>query len=127
MIPYNEWLFESDRIKVWVSNYSGWNEDIIKKYKNKIYEFLQPRKNINVNPNFDEVEAKEIRKNCYFNVRLVGKKLYNCCLSEPIEREYKTESVHILFDKHWKEKIHKIPTWNACRYCFQALSVWERI
>ncbi|MFX0095618.1 MAG: hypothetical protein ACFFBD_28025, partial [Candidatus Hodarchaeota archaeon] len=57
---------------------------------------------------------------CFYQIRIVGTRLYNCCMAEGIERYYNTESVHVTFDENWKEKLLKIPTWKACQHCFQA-------
>ena len=118
LLPGNEWLLDTDKIVVVVSRYSDWNEDIIERYRNHIYVYDPEWKSIDFDPDLDAETAKCIRKNCRFDMRLVGTKLYNCCLAEPVERHYNLSPVHIELDTAWRDKIMDIPTWKACMRCF---------
>ena len=118
LIPHNEWLFDVDRVTVTVSRYADWNEDIIEEYKDRISVYTPTWRDVDFDPDLDEETAKCIRWNCRFDMRILGTKLYNCCLAEPVERHYGLSPVHIQLDADWRDKIMDIPTWKACMHCF---------
>jgi len=116
-----------------ITSYPGFNDEIIQeyltsdKYGRKMYHSGWGGKfyDISKDPNLNEKEAKEIREICHKNTRLFGTKMYGCCLSEAVERMYKTDPVHIQFDKDWKTKWYEIQTWKACQRCFRAADYLE--
>ena len=110
-----------------LTEYPGWNDAIMAAYRGKPRIFVFPTGgkfyNPYVDPNFGKELAQTAREKCMLNIRIIGTKLYNCCLAEPIEREHSVGKVHIEFGKDWKEKLYKLPTWKACRHCFRALDI----
>lgn len=129
LLPWNDWLFDFNEVKVVLSRYGKWNEAVAERYRGREQVVIQEPVwyDVAVNPNLDEETAREVRERCHYNVRLIGTKLYNCCLSEPIEREHKTAPVHVKIDVNWKLKFYQIPTWRACRFCFRAVSHLQEV
>ena len=115
-----------------ISEYPGWNDEIVKKYEGK--------KNIRishwgygwwplVDPNLSLQVAKQVEKRCFHQIRIVGTKLYRCCLAEGVERTYKTGKVHVEMSPNWLNDWRKIPVWKACQHCFKAnhiLGKWTK-
>ena len=113
-----------DNFYIILSEYPGFNDDIVQEYLNydgvrviRFHGFWDPYRD----PNLDEETAKEIRARCIYQVRLVGTRIYGCCLSEGIERYYQTEPVHVEFSRNWQEDWQNLPTWKACQHCFRAI------
>jgi len=79
-----------------------------------------------VDPKLDKDIARQIRRSCNYQVRIVGTRLYGCCLAEGIERYYNTEPVHVEFDKNWQENWLNLPTWKACQHCYVAGATYAR-
>jgi len=68
-------------------------------------------------PKLSNEMGKAVRDICCYNICIIGRKLYNCCLVEQHERYYNTDPVNVEFDKNWKKNFFKIPTWKACIHC----------
>lgn len=112
------------RLRFVVQEYPGFNDDIVRDYKNESNVRIEDYKgtyNPYIDPNLSESEARKIRQGCLFQTRLVGLNLYGCCLSESIERYYKTDAVHIKITKNWKNDFSNIETYKACQHCFRAI------
>ena len=69
------------------------------------------------NPNLSNEIAKNVRNNCHYYILILGRKLYNCCISKAHESYYNTDPVGIKFDKNWKKNYFKLATWKACVHC----------
>jgi len=105
-----------------ISYYPRFNDTIVNKYKELPNVYIQDKSkpwDPYINPNLSEETAKEHRQNCLHQVRLVGAKMYGCCLAEGIERYYKTDPVHVRFSNNWKQDFFNLPTWKACQHCFR--------
>lgn len=76
-----------------------------------------------MDPNLDEKTAKRIREKCYWYIYIQGDRLYNCCIADVPEREFNISPAHVKFDKDWKTKLFKIPTWRACQRCYHAQNI----
>jgi len=76
-------------------------------------------------PNISKKAAKIIRSICSYNMFIIGKNLYNCCMAEQLERYYNTEPVHIEFDENWKKNSFKIPTWKVCINCRMGVDMYN--
>ena len=118
---------------IWrISEYPGWNDAIIKMYKgtkNIRISGFGGWWDMNVDPNLSKKLAKQVEKKCFHQVRIVGTKLYRCCLSEGIEREFLEGSVHIEMSPNWQKDWKKLPVWKACQHCFKAnviLGRWNK-
>lgn len=111
-----------------LSEYPGWNDDIVAEYGGKpnvkVYRFGGMFWDIS-DPDLSDDGAKKARANCLFLCRVIGRNLYDCCLSEGIERDFKTEPVHVPFTENWREDIRTIETWRACKHCFRAKTILE--
>ena len=115
------------KVKWLLSEYPGWNDQIIKDYEGapnvKIYRFNGMFWDITEDPNLSDADAQKARADCLFLCRVIGRNLYDCCLSEGIERDFKTEPVHVPFTENWREDIRTIKTWRACKHCFRAATI----
>lgn len=109
----------------WVlTHYPGFNDDIVDEYGGETNVdvawsnglFWDPF----VDPNLSEEDAKRARGMCTFSVRILGRRLYSCCLSEPVERDFNLEGVSVPFTDNWRNDIYGIHTWRACQHCFRA-------
>jgi len=112
------------------TKYDGFNDQVWQKYeKAENFEWLTngPMWDPYRDPQLPEEAAKYIHKRCVRQIRIVGTKMYGCCIAEGIERYYKTEPVHVIFDKNWKENFWKLPTWKACAHCFKAIDRFPQV
>lgn len=100
------------------------NQDVINKHIHRKNLFIHNSIcmwNPNDSPNFDIKTAKKYNKMCFGNEpRIVGTKLYGCPMAEGIERNYPSGKIHVEMNSNWLEEFRLLPTYNACRYCFQA-------
>jgi len=106
------------------TRYDGFNDEIWGEYREaNNFEWLEngPMLDPYRDPDLPEDLAKYMRGRCIYQIRIVGTNMYGCCVAEGIERYYKTEPVHVMFDKNWKENLLKLPTWKACQHCFKAI------
>lgn len=115
-----------DRLEISISHYPGFNDEIVERFRGREHILIRPPKefwNPYRDPNLTEEVAKQVRAshNPEGNVRVVGTKLYGCCLAEPTERYYHTDPVHVQFTKSWREDWLVLPTWKACQHCFAAI------
>ncbi len=107
-----------------VTHYPGWNDsecDLFEEKENVIIArsggmFWNPF----TDPNLSEKDARKARELCTYSVRILGRRLYSCCLSEPVERDYELDGVSIPFTAKWRDEIYTIETWRACAHCFRA-------
>lgn len=102
--------------------YPGFNDEIVEEYKKFSNVSIRSGKFME-NPYTDSDISDDIAKEIYqkhFQVRIVGKNIYTCCIAEGIERYSHTEKVHEEFDKDWQNKFFEIPTWKACKHCYKA-------
>ncbi len=122
---FNEWEWK-------ITEYPGWNDEIIKKYRGKPNVRISGWDgwwDMNEDPNISEKLAKRVEKSCFHQVRIVGIKLYRCCHSEGIEREFLNESVHTEMSPNWQDDWKRLPVWKACQHCFKArvvLGEWTK-
>lgn len=122
---FNDWKWA-------ISEYPRWNDEIIKKYKGKKNVRISGFGgwwDMKINPNISEKLAKQVEKNCFHQVRIIGTKLYRCCLSEGVEREFLKETVHVEMSPNWQNDWKKLPVWKACQHCFKAnviLGRWNK-
>lgn len=113
------------RLHFTISEYPGSNDAVIRDfaaYNNvdvwPFGGFHDPYRD----PQLSDDMAKAVRRACnHMQVRIVGTRLYNCCVAEGVERYYNTEPVHVKFDKDWRLAWSQLPTWKACQHCFWAL------
>ncbi len=114
--------------------YPGWNDEVVACYgareevfvKQRILErgFVDPYRD----PDLSVDAARQARQRCLasdpylsFPVRVVGTRLYGCCMAEPIERSHRTPPLHVEFDSSWREQHARLPTWRACQHCYKVI------
>jgi hypothetical protein len=114
---------------IWiVQEYPGFNDDVLPQIADlanvqirPYQEFWDPYRD----PDLGEALARKIRLGCIYHVRIVGDRLYNCCLAEGIERYYHTEPVHVVMSPNWREDWTRLETWRACQHCFRAIDWFD--
>ena len=113
-----------DRLTWILQTYPGFNDEVVVAMVDlpnvkilKFEGFWNPYRD----PDLDETTAREVRLKCNYHVRLVGTKLYNCCLANGIEQYYETDPVHVQITPNWREDWCKLETWKACQHCFRAI------
>lgn len=121
-----------ERLHIFISPYPGFNDDIVAEFRSHDNVLIRDRVcfwNPYRDPNLSDDVAKQIQALCnpVGNIRVVGTKLYGCCLAEPTERYYHTGPVHVEFTKNWRADWLSLPTWRACQHCFAAIDFAERI
>lgn len=107
-----------------ITHYPNFNDEIVEEYGKFPNVNIQGgafMDNPYVDPNIPNEIAKEIYQK-HYQVRIVGKKIYTCCIAEGIERHYQTDKIHEEFGRDWQSKFFEIPTWKACRHCYKARS-----
>lgn len=113
---------------IWrISRYPGWNDEICDKYKK--FKNVQVLGfggwwNPDQDPNLTLEQAKKVEKVCFHQYRIIGTNLYRCCLSEGVERAFKTKPVHVKMTKNFLQDWKKIPVEYACQHCFKANEVY---
>lgn len=106
--------------------YPGWNDDVIREYSGKGNVLLIPYKpfiNPLNDPHLSEQQAKDVRENCMFSVRIIGDRLHGCCLSDMHERTYGELNLSCRFDEDWKRNWDRLETWRACQHCTTGMSL----
>ena len=119
-------LFE--RLHWIVQEYTGFNDDVLPQVANLPNVQIRPHRPFwdpYRDPDLDEALARKIRLQCIRHVRIIGDRLYNCCLAEGIERYYHTESVHVVMSQSWREDWTRLETWRACQHCFRAMDWFD--
>lgn len=107
-----------------LSVYPGWNDEVVEKYGKydnvtlmQCGEFWDPDKD----PNLNEEQAKDAFSKCETKgLRIIGKKLFGCCLADGVERKFLKEPVHKEISENWEEDWKNLETWKACQHCFRA-------
>ena len=112
-----------------VQAYPGFNDDILP-WLPDLLPYVHVRKPVKFHdpyrdPNLNEALAQVIRSRCIFQIRIIGDRLYNCCLAEGIERYYHTEPVHAVMSQNWREDWARLETWRACQHCFRAVDWFD--
>jgi len=112
-----------------VTEYPGFNDAQVDRYRERENVTIKRARgfwNPYRDPDLDEAKARAVRAKCIRQARVLGRRLYGCCLSEGIERYYRTDAAHVEFDENWRENMGRIPTWRACQHCFRAID-WRLI
>jgi hypothetical protein len=111
-----------------ISEYPGFNDEQVRRYRDLANVTIKPARPFwdpYRDPDLDEATARLVRVKCLYQARVLGRRLYGCCLSESIERYYETEPAHVSFDMRWQD-LKRIPTWRTCQHCFRAID-WRLI
>ena len=106
-----------------VQEYPGWNDAMVTKFGWRDNVTVRPHREFwdpYDDPDLDEETARWVADHCQRQVRVVGTKLYRCCLSEGVERYYQTDPVHAEFSENWRQDWENLPVWKACAHCFRA-------
>lgn len=109
-----------------VQHYPRWNDDVVAEFGRYANVTVRPWRGFwdpYQDPGLDEDMARWVAGQCLRQVRLVGTRLYRCCLSESIERHYQTGPVHVEFTENWRADWEALPVWRACQHCFRAWNV----
>lgn len=119
-------LHALNRMRISISTYPGFNDDIVAEYEPRENILVRPWKsfwNPYRDPNLTDDVAKQVRAAHHpdGDVRVVGTRLYGCMHAEPTERYYHTDPVHVEFTENWREDWLALPTWKACQHCFAAM------
>ncbi len=109
--------------KISISEYPNFNNDIVSDYKDEKNVMIKPYRgmlNPYEDPDLARSEAKLIESFCPNKssyIKITGSRIYQCCLSEMIERCYNTDQVHCEVKDNWEENYEEIETWKACKHC----------
>jgi len=111
------------RLKWIIQEYPGWNDEVVAQFRHEPNVTVRPHRPFwdpYDDPDLDEETARRVAKACQRQVRVVGTRLYRCCLSEGVERYYQTDPVHVEFSENWRQDWENLPVWKACQHCFRA-------
>lgn len=117
-----------ERLRWDIQEYPGFNDEALAEVgdlPNVRVKPFRPFWNPYRDPNLDEVLARKVRGACLYHVRIVGDRLYNCCLAESIERNHHTDPVHVVMSQNWRKDWARLETWRACQHCFRALDWFD--
>jgi hypothetical protein len=114
--------------RITVSYYGAFNAAIVrrmllspKEYANVYFTDSRWMYDPDLDPNLDEKTARRCLKGCSQTcVRVIGERIYGCCIAEGIERHYKTEKVHCELRPGWPSEFAALPTYKACQRCYYA-------
>jgi len=113
-----------NRVYYVAARYPGWNDVTYREYENHpniIWKEYEPFRNPFTDPNLTEEQARAVYNQCaHHQTRILGTRLYGCCMAEPVERSYDIGPVHTAFMKTWERDILRLPTWRACQHCMLA-------
>jgi hypothetical protein len=75
-------------------------------------------------PSLSDATARALYDACPWHAfRLVGTRLYGCCLAESIERSYRTEGIGVSLSPDWRRRLSQVETWRACKHCYKAFEL----
>lgn len=106
-----------------ISVYPNWNDDVVKEYTDNPNPYVTLKSyrgfyDITSYPTYSDELAKLKYETCSGKTyRLKGRRLYDCCGSEPIERCLNTKGASIEFTSNWRCDVKKLETWRTCKHC----------
>jgi hypothetical protein len=108
-----------------MSFYGEFNQDIVNKvieeplqYPNVFLSDCRHFDDPDIDPRLDEEQARYCHILCCHRcVRILGTRVYGCCIAEAIERHYGTEKVHMELRPGWYEEFKSLPTYKVCQRC----------
>jgi hypothetical protein len=106
-----------------LQHYPGENDAIVERWGGEPWVTVNPFTgwwNPRRDPDLGDKRAKAVRLNCSAELRLFGRRLYGCCVSEGIERAFGCGPAWVPMDANWRDW-RRIPTWRTCRRCFRAI------
>jgi hypothetical protein len=116
-----------NRLNFRLSEYPGVNDRVIRQYEGVqnvyIYRWRGEFYDSNIDPNLSDETAWAVRERCNFSIRIIGRDLYGCCLSYPVEQRHDITNIHLPFTPLWKEDWLKLETWHACKHCPMAVLI----
>lgn len=135
VIKTNGWLMDkvyhltSNRVRFLISEYPGWNDEIISKYRDMEYIRIEPYTGFYPLPDhpLDSDKATALYDRCRKELKVINDRIYPCCLAEAMERRLQinlsTEMV-----RGWEDKLMAIEPElkRACAYCIRGCSEKNR-
>ena len=116
--------FVTNNVLFKLSEYPGYNDGIAEKYSNHPGFFLEPFVGFldpHIDYNRSDEDASKKFKNCHSvnKMRIINRRVYQCCLSEIYERTRNIENLSVELSDGWLNLIPDLKTVDACRYCFR--------
>jgi hypothetical protein len=114
--------------RITVSYYGPFNRDVVRKIVHTPGDYP----NVHIvdstrmfdpyrDPCLNEEQARVSHSRCDQRcIRIIGTRVYGCCLAEGTERYYKTPTVHMEIAPGWMDRFPELPTCQACRHCWYA-------
>ena len=114
--------------RIYISYYKGFNEKEISSLINEPNIFINYTEFLKTDDfkRLKKKKAKLVSKICSNKIRrLVGTRLYNCCLAESIERIHLNKPIHtdLMNNNEWEKKFKEPEPTIPCQYCIAAESV----
>jgi len=121
--PHDHLLDElGERLHIRISEYPGWNDDIVTRYKDsspniiipKYSKFFKPEMDMNIS----EEKARKRLKICGSSgaIRIYKDRAYYCCMGEAIERVHNV-NMGVPVTKSWWDDMLKLEFWAGCAVC----------
>jgi len=108
------------RIQVQISEYPGWNDEVVKRYSNTTNVKVIPYKgfvDFNDPANLGDVDARTSYDRCYKFLWVKDGKVYECCGSSIPEYKHGLKGVSMPLEEWSDDKIHLLRTVRACKLC----------
>lgn len=116
-----------NRMTFMVSWYVGVNDAVAERYvdcRNVFFKKVEQMQDPFRDPGLSDVAAQALFAACHLHtLRLVGTRLYGCCLAESIERSYKLDPIGIALSPEWRGHLQQAETWRACKHCYKAFEL----
>jgi hypothetical protein len=106
-----------------VSWLPGKNDDVCRyrNRKNVIIKRVGQMEDPYRDPALPEERARALRGVCSWRrFRVVGARVYDCCLAEALERSYGLPAISADMSPNWRQEVSRFETWRACRHCYKA-------
>jgi hypothetical protein len=119
--------------RITLSFYGKFNQDVVRKiievpsqYPNVFFADSRKLDDPNIDPRLDEEKARHCHIMCRQRcVRIIGTRVYGCCIAEALERHYGTEKVHMELRPGWHEVFKSLPTYKVCQRCYVAAQLQQ--
>jgi hypothetical protein len=116
-----------DEVTYMVSWFPGRNDCVAQEFgdvRNVILKRVERMQDPSRDPGLPPDRAKALHAHCRWRMlRLVGSRMYGCCLAEGLERAYRLAPIGLPITLDWRQALCRLETWRACCHCHKAFEL----